>query len=62
MVPDLDIEALYYLDARYRKSRSVARTSSTPGFSTLMTTSFLLSLSTAKDGHTPLASPFDWTF
>lgn len=37
-----------YLEARYKKSRSVARTSSTPGLSTLMTTSFLLSLSTAS--------------
>ena len=39
--------AALHLEARYRKSRSVASTSSTPGFSTLMTTSFLLSLSTA---------------
>ena len=37
------------LDARYKKSRSVARVSSTPGLSTLMTTSFLLSLSTATE-------------
>ena len=61
MDSDVDREALHYLDARYKKSRSVARTSSTPGFNTLMTTSFLLSLSTAKHGHAFLVTPFDWT-